>query len=319
MCLSNDVFIGQGRAKEMFRRLQESGRLSHALLLAGPVGCGKGPLATLFAQKLLNTADADDAVQLDLIVPPKGDAIKIDFMRQLNQAVYKGSNLGGAKVALLKNIERLTDEAANAFLKILEEPPSGVYFIATTAYPELLLPTIRSRMQMIRLAPLRSDEVMALLRREGASLQKAEEIAALAHGNGKLALSYWQMPERIEVRQAFVSLIKGLQGVHTGQVIEAMVAEDERIKKEEKHQKNSTESAFLYRINAYKERLLWLRENWHTRLLESQNPQERRRLRKALAITQKAYGELAYRGDPRLTFTKHLLAALTVLEGEVTI
>ncbi|MGM0525407.1 MAG: DNA polymerase III subunit delta' [Pseudomonadota bacterium] len=78
-------------------------------------------------------------------------SIGIDQMRQIQQKLTQTANQGGARVVVLRPAEKLTEQAANAILKVLEEPPEEMFWLLAVEQPEHLLPTLRSRMQWINL------------------------------------------------------------------------------------------------------------------------------------------------------------------------
>ncbi|NLW55147.1 MAG: hypothetical protein GX050_00755 [Firmicutes bacterium] len=97
------------------------------------------------------------------VIEPEGGSIKLDDVRALCYDTNLHPYLSSRKVYFFKRFHTLTEEAANAFLKTLEEPPPGVYFLAQAEQELGLLPTIRSRMQRVNLgwhepAPLETEE-----------------------------------------------------------------------------------------------------------------------------------------------------------------
>ncbi len=165
-------------------------RLPHAMLLVGPVGVGKTAFAEELAALLLCESIGRDLVAcgechacrwLDAgnhpdfrRVAPDDDSesesgageksgekskkrgsntIRIDQIRELDGFVFVGSHRNGNRVVLVTEAEAMNPSAANALLKILEEPPSSVYFILISTRSQSLLPTIRSRCRVIPFAP----------------------------------------------------------------------------------------------------------------------------------------------------------------------
>lgn len=134
-----------------FERLSEAhraGRLAHAYLLAGPSGSGKDWLATRLAAMVLNCEPGAVASHPDAhFVQPesKSRRIVIDQIRELEQAMQRKPLLGSSKVAVIREADRLQPQAANAFLKTLEEPPSGSLILLLSSLPEAMLETILSR------------------------------------------------------------------------------------------------------------------------------------------------------------------------------
>jgi len=100
----------------------------------------------------------------------KESHIAIGTMRQMQENLDAGQNGVSRRIVILAQVDRMAEEAANSVLKILEEPRPGVLFLLTTSRPSMLLPTIISRCQILRLGELRPEEIIAFLdrRRPGA-------------------------------------------------------------------------------------------------------------------------------------------------------
>ncbi len=113
-------------------------RPSHGLLLTGPAGVGKQFVARWLAEQL------GSQIQIVKMIEDKSK-IGIDQIQKL----YTHTRTNQAITIIIPDAETMSREAQNAFLKLLEEPPSQVRFILTTARPRSLLATIRSRTQMI--------------------------------------------------------------------------------------------------------------------------------------------------------------------------
>lgn len=162
--------LGQNKALRLLARARTSGRLAHAYLFTGPDGVGKSSLARELAMALLcRHAKADAAgcglcpscLQMQsgnhpdfLMIEPDGQGIKIDSIRQMKQALGFPPLTGTYRVVLLKETHTMRREAANSLLKILEEPPPGNLLLLTADNGAGLLPTIRSRCQLIALHAL---------------------------------------------------------------------------------------------------------------------------------------------------------------------
>lgn len=137
-------------ADEAFALLQRAharDRLAHAYLLAGPVGSGKRALAGRLTGLLLGT-DAPDFQHPDVhLVEPESRSrrILIDQIREIEHGLHMRSFLGGRKVGVIVDADRLNANAANSFLKTLEEPPSHSHLLLLTSQPEQMLETILSR------------------------------------------------------------------------------------------------------------------------------------------------------------------------------
>jgi DNA polymerase III delta prime subunit len=134
--------------------------LPHAMLLINA-----GNIGLKFAQHVFNI---NVETHVDFLHLNSPDILKIDEIRELIQFANQTSRLGQYKVILIENAERMNTAAANALLKTLEEPPGQMLMLLTTQHPHILLPTIRSRCQMIRCdsptAPSNSQEYLSELK-----------------------------------------------------------------------------------------------------------------------------------------------------------
>ena len=105
-------------------------------------------------QAIIDSVVSDPYQRSELWANP---SVSIDTIRQLRRKASFKSFEGGSRVVIIVDCERMTTEAANALLKILEEPPPNVYFFLLTSDPGRLLPTVRSRCQIVRFGPLPRD------------------------------------------------------------------------------------------------------------------------------------------------------------------
>ncbi|MFO7286757.1 MAG: DNA polymerase III subunit delta' [Gammaproteobacteria bacterium] len=160
-------------------------RLGSAWLISGPPGIGKLNLALALAARLLGVADehppalgpadasaamrerrvpADHHPDLHLVFPePEKRTIGIEQIRELSEALSMKGFRGGAKAAVIEPAEAMTLAAANALLKTLEEPAAQTFLLLVSHQPHRLLPTIRSRCQVLAVAPPSEQEVAAWL------------------------------------------------------------------------------------------------------------------------------------------------------------
>ncbi len=131
-----------------------AGRLAHAYLLVGPRGSGKNEILRQLTARILDVAPADAFTHPDFhLAEPesKSRRILIEPIRRLERAIRSGSTAGGAKIAVIREADRLQPQAANAFLKTLEEPPSGAHLFLSSSVPGALLDTIISRCIVVAL------------------------------------------------------------------------------------------------------------------------------------------------------------------------
>ncbi len=180
---------------------RRSGRVAQALLLAGPVGAGLSELArALTAALLCEVAQNPDGAcgqcrgchlhaagnhpdTREASPQEGGRSLGIDLVRDLNGFVVQTRQLAPHKVVLMESAERLTSNAANAALKILEEPPAGVIWVLTTPTPGRLPVTIRSRCQLWRLGAPTVEEA-------------ADWLAGQGHGSEVVSAAMTRFPGR---------------------------------------------------------------------------------------------------------------------------
>ncbi|PYM19805.1 MAG: hypothetical protein DMD78_23395 [Candidatus Rokuibacteriota bacterium] len=160
----------QPRAVGLLRRALDTGRVAHAYAFVGPAGSGRMTTARAFAQVLLcetgvgcNRCRACALVtsaqhpDLYVIVPtppernPKGaPLIRIDAIREFERQASLRPALGGRRVLLLDDADRMTDDTPQAFLKFLEEPPPGTVLILVLPGVRDVPATVISRCQIVR-------------------------------------------------------------------------------------------------------------------------------------------------------------------------
>ena len=146
-------------ALDFLRRAHAANRLAHAYLIAGGDDASRRRLTAKLTRLALGLEDGDDQIPVDpdvRVVEPesKSRRIKIEAMRELSNALALCSTrAGGRKVGILLDADRLQPEAANAFLKTLEEPPGDTLLLLVSGRPENLLETILSRCIRVELKP----------------------------------------------------------------------------------------------------------------------------------------------------------------------
>jgi len=199
-------------------------RLVHSYLISGPVQVGKSTLAWTFAQalncladpvsrrpcglcracKLISSHRHPDVISVEGELSGRGKrTLKIDQLRELQIALNLTPTEGRYKVAIIDGFNDANTNAANAFLKTLEEPPNYAVIIITAVDPDLLLPTIPSRCQQIALRSVPASIIEKTLSAKwGISPDKAASIARLADGRIGWAINASQDPGILEQRAA---------------------------------------------------------------------------------------------------------------------
>src|SRR5574337_1259374 len=206
--------IGQARAVGFLQRALSTERVAHAYLFTGPTGVGKRAAALAFAQALncdmkqrsadsrQRTATEDGCGECRAcrniasgqhpdvqMIEPDGTTVKIEQIRTLEADAALVPYEGRWKIFILNNAERMTEAAANALLKTLEEPAKDTVFILLTSAVAALLPTIVSRCQVVTFSPLPHGQIEALLIGHGMGSSQARLMASLSRGSIERALS----------------------------------------------------------------------------------------------------------------------------------
>ncbi len=143
-------------ALERLIEAQAAGRLAHAYLLCGPRGSGKNDVIAQISARILSTDAGIIAQHPDFHTEgpeSKSRRILIEQIRRLEQALRTKAAVGPHKIAVIREADRLQPQAANAFLKTLEEPPAGSHVFLTSSAPDALLETIVSRCIVVQLQP----------------------------------------------------------------------------------------------------------------------------------------------------------------------
>jgi DNA polymerase III subunit gamma/tau len=186
--------VGQEHVTRTLANAIQSNRVAHAYIFSGVRGVGKTTTARILAKALNcvngptatpdNTCDSCREIaagtSLDVLEIDAASNRGIDQIRELREMVRYAPAASRYKVVILDEAHQLTDEASNALLKTLEEPPEGVVFILATTQPEDLVDTIKSRAQLFQFRALSFQEIATELDRVATAEKLTIEPAALA-------------------------------------------------------------------------------------------------------------------------------------------
>lgn len=218
---ANPELIGHQDAERLFLDAVTANRLAGAWLLTGPEGIGKATMAYRLARFMLaggagqDLFGAPESLQVepgdpvfqriaaeghsDLLTvervpnPKTGrmrSEIVVDDVRRMTPFFRTSAGEGGWRIAVIDGAELMNTSAANAALKMIEEPPAQSLVLLVSHAPARLLPTIRSRCRTVPLKPLKSEQVTLLLERYRPELDAADlaPLARLADGSPGRAL-----------------------------------------------------------------------------------------------------------------------------------
>ena len=228
--------LGHQRIKELFEAALRQRRLRSALLLAGPDGVGKKMLALEVGRALVcQSGDGEPCgrcaacsrsargIHPDLqLVVPEGNSIKIEQVREVVREILGRPFEARARAFVIDDAHLMTEQAANALLKSLEEPPPTSHVFLVTASPQALLPTIRSRCQTLRFSGLPLGLIETHLRESsGIPAEEAHLRAQLSGGSLRAAFDFEADAYR-GLRDSVLELLEN----RGGSVLERMAAAD---------------------------------------------------------------------------------------------
>jgi len=211
------MLIGHQKQWQFLKKSVEIGKIPHGFLFFGPSHLGKKKVALEFI-KLLNCQkdsidkkpcqvchsckDIEKGQHPDLlIVNPQNKEIQIAQIRDLSQRLSWRPFLSPFKTAILDQAHLMNQEAQCALLKTLEEPKGNTVLILVTEYPEMLFPTILSRVQKIKLHPLKRNEIENFLSQKGCPQNKIRSISSISSGRPGIAIDFFLNPEKLEIEQ----------------------------------------------------------------------------------------------------------------------
>ena len=242
--------FGQDPAQAAFLEAFNAGRLHHGWMITGPQGIGKATFAWRAARFLLTQPDSDAgglfgappapttldvdpdhpvAAHLRALSEPNlfllrrawrekpaparlQTVITVDEVRRLKEFFALSASGGGRRVVIVDAADEMNVNAANALLKLLEEPPARATIFLVVHQPARLLPTIRSRCRELRLAPLEAEDMARALAAAGTQVDNSAALATLAGGSVGAAIRLTQL-DGLQNYAALVHLLSAMPNV----------------------------------------------------------------------------------------------------------
>lgn len=221
---ATQTLLGQGAAEATFLQAFNTGRLHHGWLISGPRGVGKATLAWRLARFLLATPEDDGGMfaapppetldvaadhpisrRIAALSEPRlfllrraydekkaklQDVISVDEVRKMKSFFTLSAADGGRRVAIIDAVDEMNPQAANALLKLLEEPPKAVTMLLISHQPARLLPTIRSRCRELRLGPLSAADLSDALTMAGGDVGPDDRVALAELAGGSVGEAF---------------------------------------------------------------------------------------------------------------------------------
>jgi len=237
--LNIDILETQSWVWAKLRKSLSSNRVVHAYLFQGPTGSGKEQSASLLAATLNCHTPIDDIAcrtcnscikflngnhpNVQTVVP-EGATIKLHQIKEVKRQVSLRRVEQGHLVVIFHNAEKMTSEAANSLLKLLEEPPAGTVFILTAENSFALLSTIVSRCQKLIFKSVPPIKLASKLAEEsGIDLRLAEYILQLSKGDKDSAVELIE-EGILELRRQLLDIVANIKNLNASELL--FLAED---------------------------------------------------------------------------------------------
>ncbi|MFZ2390503.1 MAG: hypothetical protein WAW15_01645 [Minisyncoccales bacterium] len=202
--------IGHKKQREVLERLAKGKNIPHALLFSGIEKIGKKKVAVEFIKSIFcekekgfcnecySCRSIDSSSFPDLsIIEAKDRNIEIEEVRDLQNRLSLKSYNNSLKIGIIDDAHLMRKDAQNALLKVLEEPKGDTLLILITSYPQMLLPTVRSRLEEIKFSIVSRKEIEDYLISLGAKEEKAKEIALISSGQIGKAIEFFNNEDKL--------------------------------------------------------------------------------------------------------------------------
>jgi DNA polymerase-3 subunit delta' len=264
-----DILVGQSHLVAQLQSAitsakngEESQEMTHAWVFTGPPGSGRSSAAIAFAQALVCPSGGCGSCNACLsaangghpdveIIRTEGLSIKIDEVRDLLTRVAWAPSMGGWRVVVMEDADRLTESAANALLKAIEEPGNRTVWLLCAPTLHDVLPTIRSRCRHMQLVTPSTKDVAAVLEsRDGISPQMADFAARVSQGHiGRakyIATNEHVRSNRKEILKLVTQLNSVADAFRAAQKLVDIATEDAKSSAEVRDEKEQDELAQAY-------------------------------------------------------------------------
>lgn len=211
--------IGHERVVRRLRAIVANEAVPHAVIFHGARHVGKMTLAFALASSLLGTSEISAHPDFRIVERPRDEktgklkkAIPIERIRELQQHLRMSAFLGGAKVAVIDGAEHLSEEAANALLKMLEEPTKRAYVLLSVEEKARLPKTIVSRCASISLGRVPDTDMSDAFKALGVASSELSRLVMWADGRPGLARSFMERSDMVNWYEAEERRWRSLRG-----------------------------------------------------------------------------------------------------------
>lgn len=252
--------LGHKKILEELKALKESGELGHGYILFGPDGVGKRTAAAGFAAELENREPENPGTLSDFrIFSPLEGTFGIDTARQVREFLVQAPLVSPKRTAVLDGADQMTEEAANALLKIAEEPPPASLIFLIVSDPSRIKDTLASRFQKIFMGPMPTSEIENWLRKEKkVPAEKAKKIARASFGRPGLALKILTDESFLQKQKKAVEFLN--RRANSKDFVKALLEDQDFLNKNESFELTEFLDAVIFAMAVQEKKNLGL---WH--------------------------------------------------------
>ena len=232
--------IGQESIKKHLQTAIKTGNLSHAYIINGEYGSGRQTIASALAKTIQCQSKTDDTdacgvctsckqaesynhPDIKYITHDKTSISVNDIREQLNNDISIKPYSSEYKIYIIPDANKMTEQAQNALLKTIEEPPVYAIIILLTENCDSLLPTIRSRCVTLTMNPVEKDKICTYLENKFQLEPEQAQIAAnYCQGNIGKAIRFASSSDFIEMKNQVLKLLKNLDSMDIASIIDTI-------------------------------------------------------------------------------------------------
>ena len=233
--------IGQESIKKHLQTAIKTGNLSHAYIINGEYGSGRQTIASALAKTIQCQSKTDDTdacgvctsckqaeshnhPDIKYITHDKTSISVNDIREQLNNDISIKPYSSEYKIYIIPDANKMTEQAQNALLKTIEEPPVYAIIILLTENCDSLLPTIRSRCVTLTMNPIEKDKICTYLENKFQLEPEQAQIAAnYCQGNIGKAIRFASSSDFIEMKNQVLKLLKNLDSMDIASIIDTII------------------------------------------------------------------------------------------------